>query len=413
MKKIILLFIISLIISSCENDLSIVYPEFGNDSWLLNSSKISDSILTQMEGVYTSSNPQKRLGDNLVFKAVKNKLMIFCPQAVDYVMLDAGVLDSGIVFEGYGRDLETANVNLVRVFIKNENGASELLNGKVPSSISVDISIVYDSQSNRSEAAIKYDFSRKLNSTKTFHIIAHRGGARNSDLLPASENSLSMIKFAEYLGATGIEIDIRLTRDKVPVLFHDDYISKRLVEGDLLVGSIEKYTLSHLRTFCTLKNGEKIPTLEEALNTVISDTKLDLVWLDIKSPAVVDQIIPIIRKYNEIKKTMGRNVEFYIGITSDQVQKRFDENQYSDQMLSLSELAPDKLLSSKSKIWAPQWTLGYQNNEVEDLHSKGVRSIVWTLDERQFISEFIANGKFDGILTNFAPIVAYEYYLRN
>ncbi len=129
----------------------------------------------------------------------------------------------------------------------------------------------------KGQADVKYEFIRKLNTEVKFKIIAHRGGARNSDLFHASENSLEMIRFAENLGANGIEIDIRLTKDKVPVLFHDDYISKRLVEGDLLIGSIEKYTLPHLKTFCLLKNGESSPTLEEALNTVINNTNLSFV----------------------------------------------------------------------------------------------------------------------------------------
>ncbi len=413
MRKYLLVIPVLILIISCQGDLSIIYPEFGNNSWLLNSTKLDDSAIVKLQGIYFSSNPQKRIGDSIVVKSNKNKLMIFCRQAVDFVLLDGGVLDSGIVFEGYGRDLETVDVNLVRVFIRNDEGAFELLNGGTPKSLILNISIESDTKSGKGQAAVKYEFVRKLNTEVKFKIIAHRGGARNSDLFHASENSLEMIRFAENLGANGIEIDIRLTKDKVPVLFHDDYISKRLVEGDLLIGSIEKYTLPHLKTFCILKNGESIPTLEEALNTVINHTNLDFVWLDIKSPAVVDVIIPIILKFNEIKKTLGRDVEFYIGISSEQVQKQLMDNPDFDKILSLSELSPEELEVSKSKYWAPQWTLGYQNQITGELISKGVNSIVWTLDERSFIKEFIDKGQFDGILTNFAPIVFYEFYIRN
>jgi len=132
MRKFLLLIPVLILIISCQGDLSIIYPEFGNNSWLINSTKLDDSVIVKLQGIYFSSNPQKRIGDSIIVKSNKNKLMIFCRQAVDFVLLDGGILDSGIVFEGYGRDLETVDVNLVRVFIRNDEGASELLNGETP-----------------------------------------------------------------------------------------------------------------------------------------------------------------------------------------------------------------------------------------------------------------------------------------
>jgi glycerophosphoryl diester phosphodiesterase len=413
MTKFNISILIFILLASCDNNIGIIYPTFGDSSVLTNAQYLDKSIIENIQGIYSSSNPDKRLGENIVVKSTKNKLTVYCGQSIDFILLDGGIIDSGIVFEGYGRDLETANVNQVRILIKNNDGADELLKGKIPDSISMLISVLYDSQTGRVNQTNQYDFVRKLSNSKNFKIIAHRGGARNSDLLPASENSLGMIKYAEYLGANGIEIDIRLTKDRIPILFHDDYISKRLINGDLLVGRVENYYFSHLRTFCTLKNDEQIPTLEEALSTVIENTNLDFVWLDIKTPAVIDVIVPIILKYNEIAKSKNREVDFYIGITSTQVQNQLMTNPDYSKMLSLSELSTVELEKSKSKIWAPQWTLGYQNEIVNDLKSKGIKSYVWTMDERNFIKEFLDNGKFDGILTNYAPIAAYEYYIRN
>ena len=196
MRKYLLVIPVLILIISCQGDLSIIYPEFGNNSWLLNSTKLDDSAIVKLQGIYFSSNPQKRIGDSIVVKSNKNKLMIFCRQAVDFVLLDGGVLDSGIVFEGYGRDLETVDVNLVRVFIRNDEGAFELLNGGTPKSLILNISIESDTKSGKGQAAVKYEFVRKLNTEVKFKIIAHRGGARNSDLFHASENSLEMIRFA-------------------------------------------------------------------------------------------------------------------------------------------------------------------------------------------------------------------------
>jgi glycerophosphoryl diester phosphodiesterase len=417
MKKsltyICIIFSILIFTNSCENTIAINYPSFDNQSWLGKSVKINDSILTKLQGIYYSETPQKKLGSNLVVKSNRNKIMLFCQQAIDFVILDGGILDSGIVFEGYGRDLETENVNLVRVFIRNNEGANSILQGKRPDTLIMNVEIVYDSQTNESSNFVKYTFVREIDLSNKFKIIAHRGGARNSDLLPASENSREIIRLAEYLGATGIEIDIRLTKDKVPVLFHDDYITTRLVNSDFLIGSIENYTLAQLKTFCRLKHNETIPTLEEAFSTIVDETTLDFVWLDIKTTSVIDAIVPIIDKYNKIAKGKNRKVEFYIGITSPAVEKQVLEKENRDELLTLSELSPKEVIQSKSKIWAPTWTAGYQDSEVEQLKSNGIKSYVWTMDERNFIRDFIKNSKFDGILTNFAPIVAYEYYMQS
>ncbi|HKY05284.1 MAG TPA: glycerophosphodiester phosphodiesterase family protein, partial [Blastocatellia bacterium] len=55
-------------------------------------------------------------------------------------------------------------------------------------------------------------------------VIAHRGGAKE-----ATENTIPAFERAMRLGANGIETDLRLTRDGVVVIKHDDRYGR--VEG--------------------------------------------------------------------------------------------------------------------------------------------------------------------------------------
>ncbi|MGD2139925.1 MAG: glycerophosphodiester phosphodiesterase family protein, partial [Burkholderiales bacterium] len=48
-------------------------------------------------------------------------------------------------------------------------------------------------------------------------VIAHRGGG-----LLAPENTLAALRYAANLGFQGVEFDVKLTADEVPVLLHDD-----------------------------------------------------------------------------------------------------------------------------------------------------------------------------------------------
>jgi len=119
-------------------------------------------------------------------------------------------------------------------------------------------------------------------------IIAHRGDWRN-----APENSLQAIQNCIDMDIDMVEIDVRLTKDSIPVLMHDKTIN-RTTTGK---GNVSDWTLKDLQSL-HLRNGanhvtrHKIPTLEEALN--MSKNKI-LLNLD-KCYNYFDVIYPILEK---------------------------------------------------------------------------------------------------------------------
>ena len=52
-------------------------------------------------------------------------------------------------------------------------------------------------------------------------IIGHRGAAAY-----APENTLDSIKTASDMGAKWVELDVKLTKDSVPIIFHDDNLDR-------------------------------------------------------------------------------------------------------------------------------------------------------------------------------------------
>lgn len=110
-----------------------------------------------------------------------------------------------------------------------------------------------------------------------FIIGAHRSGGRTADRLPASENSVEMIEYTHHFGSNGIELDVRLTRDSVPVLYHDPDLNIRLVRKGPVMGKLASYTWKQIQTLVTLIHGEKIPTLEQALGAAIKNTAIKTV----------------------------------------------------------------------------------------------------------------------------------------
>ncbi len=84
------------------------------------------------------------------------------------------------------------------------------------------------------------------------------------------ENSLSAIKHAIEHGY-GIEFDVHLTRDGIPVVFHDDTLN-RVCGVD---GKLRDYTFEELQQFRLMGTEEKIPAFADVLAAV--DGKVPLI----------------------------------------------------------------------------------------------------------------------------------------
>lgn len=96
-------------------------------------------------------------------------------------------------------------------------------------------------------------------------IFAHRGAS-----IYAPENTMAAFKLAYQLGAEGIETDVHLTKDSIPVLIHDASLS-RTTNG---TGYVHEYTFDELKQldagswFSTKFTGVTIVSLEELLKWI-------------------------------------------------------------------------------------------------------------------------------------------------
>ncbi|RLL48142.1 glycerophosphodiester phosphodiesterase [Oceanobacillus piezotolerans] len=93
-------------------------------------------------------------------------------------------------------------------------------------------------------------------------IYAHRGASKY-----APENTMAAFELAYKMQADGIETDVQLTKDNIPILIHDEKLS-RTTNG---IGLVKDYTYHELKEldagnwFGNNYSGQIIPTLEEFL----------------------------------------------------------------------------------------------------------------------------------------------------
>jgi len=109
-----------------------------------------------------------------------------------------------------------------------------------------------------------------------FEIVAHRGVA---DGVP--ENTLAAFERAVDLGADAIELDVRLSKDGVPVVFHNFYLDGRTNAS----GPVFAHTFDELREL-QLVGGESpdgclIPTFREVLEAFAGRLGLEI---ELKGP---------------------------------------------------------------------------------------------------------------------------------
>lgn len=95
-------------------------------------------------------------------------------------------------------------------------------------------------------------------------VIGHRGAAGL-----ALENTIESIKAAKLAGVDAVEFDVRLTSDGHFVLCHDDSLG-RVSKHDHHIKEVAAEHIDDIK----LHNGEKLPTLVEALEAVGETTAI-------------------------------------------------------------------------------------------------------------------------------------------
>lgn len=125
----------------------------------------------------------------------------------------------------------------------------------------------------------------------TFIHYAHRGLHQSHSNSP--ENSLTAFRMAVEQNY-GIELDVQLSKDNVPVVFHD-YSLKRLCGIDKKVCDL---TLKELKKLYLYNSKERIPTFQEVLDLVNGKVPLIVEFKSETSKVTVCDIsAPLLDKY--------------------------------------------------------------------------------------------------------------------
>ncbi|ALC90002.1 hypothetical protein AM500_09595 [Bacillus sp. FJAT-18017] len=142
-------------------------------------------------------------------------------------------------------------------------------------------------------------------------IFAHRG---YKSLY--SENTMTAFIEAEKAGAEGLELDVQLTKDGVPVIIHDEKVDR--TTGN--TGFVKDFTYTEIKKLnadfkkMSPKGSEPIPTLEEVLEW-LKDTNLNC-NIEFKNgifpyASMEEKSISLVRKYGLEKRVILSSFNHY------------------------------------------------------------------------------------------------------
>ncbi|MEA4915347.1 MAG: glycerophosphodiester phosphodiesterase [Christensenella sp.] len=226
--------------------------------------------------------------------------------------------------------------------------------------------------------------------------IAHRGF---SSRYP--ENTMLAFERALDLGADGAEFDVQLTKDGIPVVFHDESLLRitgedRLVK-DLTLGELKQYDLSY--KFAGQCPVQRIPTLEEYCTLVQKHAFLSI--LEFKTAifeydGIEQKVIDMIRSFGLSERIVLSSFNHYTLLRCKEIapelpcgilyECRIAEPQDYCRRIGIQYLHPDYRFLDDS--------------ELSKYEAAGVETSPWTVDEDKDIRYLLGQKNIFAIMSN-------------
>ena len=242
-------------------------------------------------------------------------------------------------------------------------------------------------------------------------IIGHRGASA-----VAPENTMAAFRKAIESGADGIEFDVRLSRDGVPVIIHDDTLRRTGLRPERVSDlSAEELLNVDAGSWFSLARGlstddyrdEKIPSLRQLLE--VFSTNNALLYLELKCatseiPRIVAATSDLLEDYSIGERTI---VECFDLAAIEEMKRRAPgiktaalfEPRFANPSALLSG---QKLVARAVAAGAGEIALHHRlanRRTVEAAHKAGLRVVVWTVDDPGWINRSREDG-IDCLITN-------------
>lgn len=229
---------------------------------------------------------------------------------------------------------------------------------------------------------------------KPFEIVAHRGIPTE-----APENTIASFQRAIELGADVVELDVRLTADKIPVVYHYFYLQ----ENTSASGAIFNFTLEQLRdvkVFCkdnaAVKYG-RISTLSEILEMFSGKIgfEIEIKGPEPEAPEIIGGVLKQFKNYwNSFEITSYEPAlllaiqNICSGLTVDLIFPRSESWMKSD-VVQYQAIHYSRLAQARAVHLHPTQL---SENIVTALHNQGIAVHAWDVNDEQSLETIVRFG---------------------
>lgn len=191
----------------------------------------------------------------------------------------------------------------------------------------------------------------------------------------APENTLRAFRAAEAAGADGLELDVQLSRDGVPVVLHDETLD-RTSDGRGPVAELPLEELKQLDAgswFSAAFAGEKMPTLEEVLRWGGSRLRFNV---EIKDSSAAQAVLGLSRSYPQasiVVSSFDHDLLHRLRCSAPQLPLAFLWEQ------SDCAAAVERAAACAAESFNPRYDF-LSAELVADCHRRGLAVYPWTVD---------------------------------
>jgi len=228
-------------------------------------------------------------------------------------------------------------------------------------------------------------------------IFAHRGASGH-----APENTLAAFDLAVRLGADGVEFDVQLSSDGIPVVIHDETL-RRTTGHDGWVSDLTAAELGELDASMgnTSYPGQAVPTLTQVLD-LLADTPMTI-NIEIKNstvlyPGLDDKVLRLIDEYQLRDRVIISSFNHITLARIHAIDPGIPLGLVFEDVLYQPWRYAQKVGASAVHPGLPY--LRAEPNVIDACHAAGLAVRVWTVDEPTY-ADLLLQAGVDGIFTNF------------
>jgi glycerophosphoryl diester phosphodiesterase len=209
-----------LLLNGCTNELGVIFPEWGENMLIDDTTPLTSEMKARFEGIYNVEQGSSQFGSSVIIQWNGSWVSIYTGKSTGYLLMQGGNLDSVVYLEGYWRYQSSASTGLAQLRMTQ---GSDYVFGTSTDSSNILLEGTWGENNENPQSPVRFKFVRRIKPEllqNKYYIISHHGSGGGPEYLPYTENTNEICKIIEQYGANGIELDVRVSKDGVPFMYH-------------------------------------------------------------------------------------------------------------------------------------------------------------------------------------------------